>query len=89
MIRRYFLLLLTSMLSFPAQLPAQTGPVLVEAPGNRHLKLAVEAPHTLDAIPNVAEAKEINAVIAFDMITGKVKSQEAAGTGYLWYTWQN
>lgn len=76
MIRKYFFLLLTTMLAFPAVISAQTGPILVEAPGNRHLKLAVESPHTLDATPNVGGAKEINAVIAFDMnMSGAVTAE--------------
>ncbi|MBI2355555.1 MAG: Tol-Pal system beta propeller repeat protein TolB [Deltaproteobacteria bacterium] len=73
---KVFLLLLTIFLLLPAALPAQTGPVLVDAPGNRQLKLAVDAPRSMDAAPNTAAAKEIGDVIAFDMnMSGMVAAE--------------
>lgn len=64
---RIHLIILLILLAFPSALLAQTGYVEVTAPGNRQLKLAIDAPHTLDAKPNVDAAKEMTSVIAFDM----------------------
>jgi len=55
------------LLLVPATLAAQTGYIEVTAPGNRQLKLAVDAPRSLDAAPNAPAAKEMGEVIAFDM----------------------
>lgn len=64
---RFSLLLLLALLALPATTPAQTGYIEVTAPGNRQLKLAVDTPRCLDAQPNAEAAKEMSAVIAFDM----------------------
>jgi len=72
-------LLLTLMavllVTIPAFAAPQNGYIEVTAPGNRLLKLAVEAPHTADAAPSAATAREIGEVIAFDMnMSGKVSA---------------
>lgn len=64
---RTFFLLLLLLLAFPALLPAQNGYIEVTAPGNHQLKLAVDAPRSLDAAPSAVTAKEMGDVIAFDM----------------------
>jgi TolB protein len=64
---RFVSLLLLALLALPATLPAQSGFIEVTAPGNRQLKLAVDAPRTLDASPNAQAAKEMSDVIVFDM----------------------
>lgn len=60
-------IILLSLLTLPAILAAQNDYVEVTAPGNRQLRLAVTAPHSLDAVPAAASAKEMNEVLAFDM----------------------
>lgn len=60
-------LLLLLLLLFPALLSAETGAIEVTAPGNRQLKLAVDAPHTPDSAPNAEAGREMGDVIAFDM----------------------
>lgn len=67
MTMRFSLLILLAILALSATAPAQTGYIEVTAPGNRQLKLAVDTPHCLDATPNVEAAKEMGAVISFDM----------------------
>jgi TolB protein len=61
----------------PAVLAAQTGYVEVTAPGNRQLKLAIDAPRSKDANPLAETAKEISNVIAFDMNMSGAISAEA------------
>ena len=95
MIKIFFLLLLL------VTLPAQSGAVEaveVTAPGNRQLKLAVETPRSLAAAPNVAAARELSTVIAFDMNMSGVIAAETreqvlsvapvplAGTNFLPWT---
>jgi TolB protein len=60
----------------PSTLLAQTGFIEVTAPGNRQLKLAVDAPRSKDAKPLAETAKEIGNVIAFDMNMSGVISAE-------------
>lgn len=60
-------LLLLLLLALPAVSSAQSGYIEVTAPGNRQLKMAVDAPRSLDAAPNADAAKELSDVIAFDM----------------------
>lgn len=73
-----FFLLLTLM-ALPAALPAQTGYIEVTAPGNRQLRLAVDAPHSLDAAPAAAAAGEMSDVLAFDMnMSGTVNAEPRA-----------
>jgi TolB protein len=64
---RTIILLLLILLAIATVLPAQTGYIEVTAPGNRQLKLAVEAPRSQDSAPNADAAKEMGDVIAFDM----------------------
>jgi TolB protein len=64
---RILFALLLAILAFPAAAPAQSGYIEVTAPGNRQLKLAVDAPSSLDAAPNAETAKEMSSVIAIDM----------------------
>jgi TolB protein len=91
----YILLLLVML---PAQSRALEA-VEVTAPGNRQLKLAVEAPRDLDAAAKAAAAKEMSDVIAFDMnMSGSIAAEtrdqlpsaapvSLAGTNYLpWMT---
>lgn len=61
----FFLLLI--LLTLPATLPAQTGYIEVTAPGNRQLRLAVDAPHSLDAASAATAAREMSDVLAFDI----------------------
>lgn len=69
-------LLLLFLLTLPALLFAQSGYVEVTAPGNRQLKLAVDAPHSLDTAPNSDVARELGEVIAFDMnMSGNVVAE--------------
>jgi len=66
-------------MSLPLVLFAQEGPVLVEARGNRQLKLAVDAPRTPDAAPNAGSARELGDVIAFDMnMSGTVTAESTS-----------
>jgi len=64
---RTFLLLSLTLITLSTSLHAQTGAIEVTAPGNRQLKLAVEAPRSQDPAPNAAAAREMGEVIAFDM----------------------
>lgn len=64
---RFLLCLTYLLLALPASLFAQTGYIEVTAPGNRQLKLAVDAPRSKDAAPLPETAKEIGNVIAFDI----------------------
>ena len=61
------ILLFLALLIIPMELPAETGLIEVTAPGNRLLKLAVDAPRSLDSTPNIEAAGELGNVIAFDM----------------------
>lgn len=73
---RMRIILLITLLILPATLPAQTGYIEVTAPGNRQLKLAVDAPHSLDAAPAAAAAKEMSDVLAFDLnISGTANAE--------------
>ena len=78
MTTRIFILLVL-LLSLPAALSAQSGYIEVTAPGNRQLKLAVEAPRSLDAAPNAEAAKELSDVVAFDMNMSGNVTAEAKG----------
>lgn len=60
----------------PAALSAKTGYIEITAPGNRQLKLAVEAPHALDAASATAASKELSDVIAADMNMSGVVAAE-------------
>src|SRR6185369_3871176 len=72
---RLILLLFLTLLALPVPAPSQ--PVVeVTAPGNRQLRLAVDAPRTLDPSPNTQAAKEMGDVIAFDMnMSGSVAAE--------------
>ncbi|HXE98062.1 MAG TPA: Tol-Pal system beta propeller repeat protein TolB [Dongiaceae bacterium] len=60
----------------PTILHAQPGYIEVTAPGNRKLKLVVDPPRTLDALPNPEYAKLASDVIAFDMnMSGSVLAE--------------
>ncbi|MBK5273859.1 MAG: Tol-Pal system beta propeller repeat protein TolB [Desulfuromonadales bacterium] len=99
--RKTFYILLF-LVAFPAALPALAGnieAVEVTAPGNRQLKLAVETPRSLNTSPNATSAREMSAVIAFDMnMSGTISAETReqlpaatpvplAGTSYLpWST---
>lgn len=61
------LLMMLTLLLMPVGLFAQSGYIEVTAPGNRQLKLAVDAPRSIDNVPVGAAAKEMGEVIAFDM----------------------
>jgi TolB protein len=72
-------LLLVLILSIlPVSLSAQTGYIEITAPGNRQLKLAVEAPHALDAASAPAASKEMGDVIAADMNMSGVIAAETS-----------
>jgi TolB protein len=62
----------------PQSLPAQTGYIEITAPGNRQLKLAVEAPHALDSASVVPSSKEMGDVIAADMNMSGLISAETS-----------
>ena len=64
------------VLLFPFELFAQDGYIEVTAPGNRLMKLAVDAPHSLDRSPVAEAAKEIGEVIGFDMNMSGVVTAE-------------
>ena len=67
---------LFTLLIIPAELSAETGYLEVTAPGNRLLKLAVDAPRSLDSAPNTESAREIGDLIAFDMnMSGNVTAE--------------
>ena len=66
MIIRCLMIFLALLLPLPAQ-AATNGPVLVEARGNRQLKMAVEIPRSSDAAPAPLLAREMAEVVAFDM----------------------
>ena len=72
-------LLLLLLLALPAVSSAQSGYIEVTAPGNRQLKMAVDAPRSLDAAPNADAAKELSDVIAFDMNMSGNVTAEAKG----------
>ncbi|MDD5284696.1 MAG: Tol-Pal system beta propeller repeat protein TolB [Desulfuromonadaceae bacterium] len=68
------------ILVLPLQVSAQTGYIEVTAPGNRLLKLAVDAPLPLDPIANIGSAKEISDVLLFDMNMSGIASAESSDT---------
>jgi TolB protein len=89
---------LLSLLTLPMAIHAQGNgakTVEVTAPGNRQLRLAVEIPRGLVALPNNSAAKEMADVIAFDMNMSGVMAAETreqlplnspaplAGTNYM------
>jgi len=92
-------LLLMLLLALPVVLSAQSGYIEVTAPGNHQLKLAVDAPRSLDAAPITDAAREMTEVIAFDMnMSGNVAAEsrgQAVVPGVLSFgetdfsTWQN
>lgn len=57
---------------------SQSGYIEVTAPGNRMLKLAVDAPRPLDTPPSVQSAKELSDVLLFDMNMSGITSAESA-----------
>lgn len=61
------LILISIMLLLPVGLFAETERIIVTASGGRLMKLAVDAPRSLDSFPVVEAAKEMGEVIAFDM----------------------
>ncbi|HEX9080415.1 MAG TPA: Tol-Pal system beta propeller repeat protein TolB [Desulfuromonadaceae bacterium] len=73
------LFLLVLLLSLPAVLSAQSGYIEVTAPGNRQLKLAVDAPRSQDPAPNADAAKEMSDVVAFDMNMSGTVTAETRG----------
>ena len=70
------ILLVLLLIVPPVVLHAQPGYIEVNAPGNRQLKLAVDAPHSLEGPVNHASAKIISDVIAFDMNMSGVVTAE-------------
>jgi TolB protein len=73
-----FLILI--LLALPVGLIAQSRipeAVEVTAPGNRLLKLAVDAPRPFDSIPNVGAAREISDVLSFDVNISGIASAES------------
>lgn len=81
---KIFLLVLLLVVP-PAILHAQPGYIEVTAPGNRLLKLAVDAPRSLDVPANSESAKLSSDVITFDMnmsgvVTAESRSQQPAAT---------
>jgi len=66
MTMKYLLTVLILSL-LPVSIYAQSGYIEITAPGNRQLKLAVEAPHALDSASATASSKEMGEVIAADM----------------------
>jgi len=73
-----FILLI--LLTLPLGLFAQSGipeAVEVTAPGNRLLKLAIDAPRPLDPGSTVDSAKEISDVLVFDMNMSGIASAES------------
>lgn len=72
-----YLICLLLLLSFPATLPAQTGYIEVTAPGNRHMKLAVENPRLQTAAP-ADTARQISEILLFDMnLSGVVQAEKS------------
>jgi len=55
------------LLLIPSIVPAQSSYIEVIAPGSRQLKLVVDVPHSTNAVPAVAAAKEMSDVLAFDI----------------------
>ena len=74
-IKTFLFVLILSLL--PVSLYAQSGYIEITAPGNRQLKLAVEAPHALDTASAQTPSKEMGDVIAADMNMSGVISAEA------------
>jgi len=74
---RNILIYMAVLLFFSGSVFAQSGYIEVTAPGNRQLKLAVDAPRSLDA-PLAASAKELSDVLIFDMNMSGVVSAESA-----------
>lgn len=56
-----------ALLSLPVMSLGQGNYIEVTAPGNRQLKMAVDAPLSRDAAPAVEAARELGEVIAFDI----------------------
>jgi TolB protein len=78
------LLLILLLVVSPSILHAQPGYIEVTAPVNRHLKLAVDAPRSLDVPANSESAKLVSDVIAFDMnmsgvVTAESRLQQPVG----------
>lgn len=68
--------LLLALLIFPAAVRAENGYIEVTAPGNRQLRLAVDAPRSLDRVPAATAAAEMGAVIAFDINMSGIATAE-------------
>ena len=69
-------LLLIALVLLPLESFAQPGYIEVTAPGNRQLKLAVDAPRSTENAPVVTIAKEMSDVIAFDMnVSGAIAAE--------------
>ena len=62
-----YLIFLVLLITLPALLHAQSGYIEITAPGNRQLKLAVDAPRALSPLSSAESAKEISDVLQFDM----------------------
>ncbi len=74
------LCLLFFLLILPVTLSAQSGAIEVTAPGNRFLKLAVDAPRCTDALANPATAKLAVDVLVNDMNMSGLFSAEGRAT---------
>jgi len=73
-----YLLCIILLLVLPALLSAQSDYVEVTAPGNRQLKLAVETPRAQAGASSGESAKEVAAVVMFDMnMSGVVTAENA------------
>ncbi|MEI6704934.1 MAG: Tol-Pal system beta propeller repeat protein TolB [Deltaproteobacteria bacterium] len=71
------LILFVLLLIFPTSAFTQSGYIEVTAPGNRLLKLAVDAPRPLDPAPNAESSKEISDVLIFDVNMSGIASAES------------
>lgn len=72
-----YLLCLILFLALPSIIQAQSGYVEVTAPGNRQLKLAVDAPRAQPSSSSVESAKQITNVLQFDMNISNVAVAES------------
>ncbi len=74
-----YLLCLVLFLALPTVIQAQPAYVEVTAPGNRQLKLAVDAPLALPSSASAESAKQISDVLQFDMNMSGVVVTESRG----------
>jgi len=70
-------MLLALFLVLPTVVFAESGIIEVTAPGNRTLKLVVDAPLPFETTPHVESAREISDVLVFDMNMSGIASAES------------